>query len=156
MKIHLIRAGLENAEEIWHMQIESFRELLDRYQDYHTNPGNEPLEKVWARLEQESTYYYFICLENGEKAGAIRIVDWKEPERKKRISPLFLLPIYQNRGFAQQAIRLCEKLHGKNGWELSTISQEKKNCHLYEKMGYHTTGLLEKINDRLTLVFYEK
>lgn len=39
---------------------------------------------------------------------------------------------------------------------LDTILQEKGNCYLYEKMGYRKTGKTEKINDRLTLVFYEK
>lgn len=156
MEIHLERAGLKDAETIWQMQITAFRELLDRYQDYDTNPGNEPFEKVQARLEQESTYYYLICLKNGEKAGAVRVVDSKSPGEKKRIAPLFILPDYWNRGFAQQAIRLCEKLHGEKDWALSTLLQEEKNCHLYEKMGYHTTGVFEKVNDRLTLVFYEK
>ncbi len=156
MEIHLERAGLKDAETIWRMQIKAFQKLLDRYQDFATNPASEPLEKVQVRLEQESTYYYFICLENGEKAGAIRVVDPKTPGEKKRIAPLFILPDYENRGFAQQAIRLCEKLHGQRDWSLSTLLQEEKNCYLYEKMGYRATGALEKVNDRLTLVFYEK
>ena len=41
-------------------------------------------------------------------------------------------------------------------WELSTILEEKGNCYLYEKLGYHPTGKTQVINDRLTLIFYEK
>lgn len=56
----------------------------------------------------------------------------------------------------QKAIRLCEEMHGNENWELDTILQESKNCHLYEKMGYRQTGKTKVINERLTLTFYEK
>lgn len=35
-------------------------------------------------------------------------------------------------------------------------TQEKGNLHLYEKLGYHQTGRVDKINDRMDIVFYEK
>lgn len=59
-------------------------------------------------------------------------------------------------GIAQQAIAEAERIHGSEGWELDTILQEKGNCYLYEKMGYKATGKTEEINQRLTLVYYEK
>lgn len=155
MKIKLLRADINDAKELHTMQIESFRELLDKYQDFDTNPGNESIENVKARLKQDFTYFYFICI-GLQKVGAIRIVDKKEAGKNKRISPLFILPEFQGQGIAQKAIRLCEEIHGDNDWELATILQEQKNCHLYEKMGYRKTGKTEVINERLTFVFYEK
>lgn len=153
--ITLRKAGVEDVELLHKMQVEAFQELLDRYQDYDTNPAGETADKVLLRLEQEFTYFYFICL-NGRKVGAIRVVDKKETGRNKRISPLFVLPEFQGRGIAQEAVRLCEELHGSKNWELSTILQEEKNCYLYEKMGYRKTGETKAINEKLTLVFYEK
>ena len=88
--------------------------------------------------------------------GAIRIVDRKENGVNKRISPIFILPEFSGQGIAQMAIRMCEELHGSERWELDTILQEPKNCYLYEKMGYRRTGVEKVINDKLTLVFYEK
>lgn len=155
MEIELIRAGVEDAREIHAMQLEAFRELLDKYQDFDTSPGSEKVEKVEARLRQDFTYYYFIC-QGTQKVGAIRIVDKKEEGKNKRISPIFVLPQFQGRGIAQKAIRMCEEMHGATGWELDTILQEEKNCYLYEKMGYVRTGKTEVVNDRLTLVFYVK
>lgn len=35
------------------------------------------MEKVEARLKQDFTFYYFICI-GQQKAGAIRIIDKKE------------------------------------------------------------------------------
>lgn len=154
MSVYLKRASVADAKDIWSMQIESFAELFERYRDYETNPANERLDRVQWRLEQKSTYYYFICLDS-EKVGAIRVVDRKDGSNK-RISPLFVLPQYRNQGIAQEAIRQCEEIHGSSCWDLDTILQEAGNCHLYEKMGYHQTGDTKVINDRLTLVFYEK
>ena len=155
MDVRLLRAAVDDADEIHAMQVEAFRELLEKYQDYDTNPGNESMEKVAGRLRQEFTFYYFICV-GQRKVGAVRIVDRKEAGVNKRISPIFILPEFQGKGIAQKAILLCEEMHGKDNWELDTILQEPKNCHLYEKMGYGRTGRQEKVNEKLTLVFYEK
>ena len=155
MEIKLARANVDDAKELHAMQIESFKELFEKYQDFDTSPANESVEKVKTRLKQEFTYFYFIYA-SSQKAGAIRIVDKKETGKNKRISPIFVLPKFQGMGIAQEAIQLCEKIHGDDDWELDTILQEPKNCHLYEKMGYRQTGKTEVINERLTLVFYEK
>ena len=155
MEIELLRANIGDAKELHTMQIKAFKELLQKYQDIDTNPANESVEKVEARLKQAFTFYYFICI-GQQKVGAIRIIDKKEVGKNKRISPIFILPEFQGKGIAQKAIRLCEEMHGNGNWELDTILQEPKNCHLYEKMGYRQTGKTEVINERLTLTFYEK
>ena len=155
MEIKLSRANIGDAKEIHAMQVEAFKELLEKYQDFDTSPGNENLEKVETRLKQAFTFYYFICI-GQQKVGAIRIVDKKENGKNKRISPIFILPEFQGKGIAQKTIRLCEEMHGSGNWELETILEEPRNCHLYEKMGYRKTGKTEVINERLTLVFYEK
>lgn len=154
MDIKLIRATIEDAQQLWEMQVKSFQRLLDKYQDYDTNPACESIDKMIGRLVQDETYYYFICMDD-IKVGAIRVIDYQS-ESNKRISPIFILPEYQNKGIAQIAIQLCEQIHGYENWELDTILQEEGNCYLYEKMEYYRTGKTEKINDKLTLVFYEK
>lgn len=155
MEVRLSRACIVHAKELHAMQKAAFKELLERYQDFDTNPANESVDKVEARLRQDFTFYYFICM-GQKKVGAIRIVDQKLTGKNKRISPLFILPEFQGKGIAQQAIRLCEKIHGNENWELDTILQEPRNRHLYEKLGYRQTGKTEVINERLTLIFYEK
>lgn len=155
MEIRLLRAEAKDAAELHAMQVESFMELFEKYQDFETSPANEGVERLEFRLMQDFTYYYFICL-GAKKAGAIRIIDKKEPSENKRISPIFVLPEFQGQGIAQKAIRMCEEIHGREGWELDTILQEQKNCYLYEKMGYKRIGKTVVINDKLTLVLYEK
>lgn len=154
MEICLVRASLENSEEIWKMQKEAFEELFEKYQDFETNPANESIEKTIFRLKQPDTYFYFIQLDE-KKVGAVRVVDSKDGN-PKRISPIFVLPGFRNMGIAQRAIILVEEIHGSKNWELGTILQEKGNCYLYEKMGYKATGKTKVINDKLTLIFYKK
>lgn len=151
----LVRIGIEEAEKLWKMQVEAFQELYEKYQDTETSPAAEKVDKIQMRLNQLFTYYYFIEVE-GNTVGAIRIVDEKEEGKAKRISPVFVMPEYRNKGYAQKAIQLAEEIHGSSNWELDTILQEKGNCHLYEKMGYYRTGQTEAINDKLTLLFYKK
>ena len=145
MEVRLLRANIDDAKELHAMQVESFKELLEKYQDFDTSPANENMEKVEARLKQDFTFYYFICI-GQQKVGAIRIIDKKENGKNKRISPIFILPEFQGKGIAQKTIRLCEEMHGNENWELDTILQESKNCHLYEKMGYCQTGKTKVIN----------
>jgi predicted acetyltransferase len=48
--------------------------------------------------------YYFIEADN-TTVGAIRIVDKHEDGKAKRISPIFVMTEYRNRGLAQKAIK---------------------------------------------------
>ncbi len=152
--MELRRAALKDAYNLWKLQVDAFAELLDKYQDYDTSPASESAERTEARLKQEFTYFYFI-MDDDKTVGAIRVVDMKDGGRK-RISPVFVMKEYRNRGYAQSAIIEAERIHGKDKWELDTILQEAANCHLYEKMGYHRTGKTEIINDKMTIIHYEK
>ena len=60
MEVKLLRANIADAKEIHTMQVEAFRELLEKYQDFELNPGNESVEKIEARLQQSFTFFYFI------------------------------------------------------------------------------------------------
>ncbi len=144
----------EDVETVWKMQVKAFSDLLEKYQDYDMSPAAEDLDKVLARFEQPWTTYFFI-MTNDEKVGVLRVVDKKDGSRK-RISPVWIMPGYRNKGYAQQAIIEAEKIYGSKHWCLDTILQEKGNLHLYEKLGYHQTGRIDKVNDRMDIVFYEK
>lgn len=155
MSVKLIQVGVEEADFIWKMQVESFMSLYEKYQDTDTSPATEKVDKVIWRLSQPNTYFYKIMADE-TCVGAIRVIDDKKDNIRKRISPLFILPSYRKKGYAKQAIIEAEKIHGDKNWFLDTILQEKGNCALYEKMGYVATGKIEIINDRMTLVDYEK
>ena len=87
--------------------------------------------------------------------GVIRIV--KRSNTICRVSPIFILPEYQGNGFAQIAMLSAEKMYpDAKLWQLDTILQEGKLCHLYEKLGYHRTGEVEMVQPGMDIVYYEK
>ncbi|MBR1731529.1 MAG: GNAT family N-acetyltransferase [Ruminococcus sp.] len=155
MKINLISAEFQDLNTILQMQKKAFAELYAKYQDTETSPATEKYEDILFRFNQPETTYYFIVA-GSEKVGAIRIVDFKDDITRKRVSPIFIMPEYRNKGYAQMAIKEAERIHGKQHWKLDTILQEKGNCYLYEKLGYHQTGRTEQLNDKMTIVYYEK
>ena len=154
VKIKLIRAGITDAERIWNMQIRCFQEQYKRYQDHDTNPANEPVSKVQDRLKQPETYYYIISVDETD-AGAIRVVNRKDGS-PKLISPLFILPEFRGNGIGGSAVRLAEAIHGESRWELAAVMQEQRNLRFYESLGYRRTGKTQKLNDRITLIYFEK
>ena len=155
MEITLVRANIQDAENLWKMQIAAFQDLYAKYQDTETSPTTEPFEKVVMRLEQPYTYYYYIKVEDAI-VGAVRVVDTKEANQSKRISQIFIMKEFRGRGYAQQAIQLAEAIHGSSNWALGTIHPEEGNCHLYETLGYRQTGAVKVVHERMTLVFYHK
>ena len=126
MDIKLIAANLEDLDTILQMQKEAFSELYAKYQDTETSPATEKYEDILFRFNQSETTYYFITADN-IKVGVIRIVDCTDGVTRKRISPIFIMSEYRNKGYAQHAIIEAERIHGKNHWKLDTILQEKGN-----------------------------
>ena len=129
------------------------------YEKYHDegSPAIESFERVKGRFERPNRKYYFI-IKDGARVGAINI-GHNDPEEKKVsfISPLFILPEFQNMGIGYAAIQKVFEMHPEvKTWKLDTILQEKGNCHLYEKCGFKRIGEEHVINDIMTLIDYEK
>ena len=137
------------------VQTDQRRRDLEKYRDGELNPARQPLGRLVEKLRREERYFYFVLWE-GRTVGALCVTDTGEPGGVKRISPLFILPEYQGLGLAQAAMLAAERLHGEHRWTLETILQEPGNCHLYEKMGYRRTEETTVVNERMTLIGYEK
>lgn len=154
MNIHIELAGFEDCQEICDMQKTAFDEILKKYRDYSTNPACETIEIIRKKYNQPFTKYYFIM--NGlQKIGAVRIVD--VDAKTRRISPIFILPQFCNKGYAQLAMKCIENTYKDTEcFKLDTIKQEEKLCYLYEKLGFVRTGQEKQLHDNMTIIFYEK
>ena len=98
MRLELRLAFTEDAPAIWEMQKIAFRGLLERYQDYDTSPANQSLDQLRLRCSQKDRYYYFIDVD-GNPVGVLSVTD-KQDGSRKRLSPMFILPQFQGRGYA--------------------------------------------------------
>jgi len=152
--IHLQQATAEDALALFELQVAAFSPLLEKYQDYDTNPANETIDRVYVRIHHPAGCFYKI-LADDQLVGAICIC-WKE-DVHFRISPLFLAPDAQGKGFAKQAMLLAESRYPQaETWELSSLFEETKTCQLYEKMGYVETGVRKPLTANATLIQYQK
>lgn len=140
---------------VFDIQQAAYKSLYEKYRDDNSNPYMESKETVLKKYTREGTKGY-IFIKNGVPVGTVRINLYPE-SKSGRVSALGVHPQYQGQGIAQQALLQIEKKHSDvERWFLDTILQEAGNCHLYEKIGYKKTGNFKKINDMMTLVFYEK
>lgn len=153
--VSLIKAAADDAPLLHRMKYEAFLPLYNVYKDDETSPVKESIDDLLPKIEAEGSDYYIIK-EGSKPVGGIRAVNSREGDKHIcRISPLYVLPQYQNRGIAQQAIRTLFDIYTPDLWTLSTIKQEAGNCHLYEKLGFVPTGQELEINERMTIIFYE-
>lgn len=151
--IVLRKAERADCPVLHDLQVASFLPLLEKYQDYETNPAAETLDRIFARFAQPFTDYYLI-LHCERVVGMLRVCDYGQ---RCRLSPICILPEYQGRGYASQAILEIEQRYPQaKSWELDTILQEQKLCGFYEKLGYVRTGEYHRIKTGMDLVFYRK
>src|SRR5688572_20745120 len=108
MGIRLEKAVESDAKSILEIQVKAFEQLLEKYQDFDTNPANETIDRVISRINNPYGGFYKIIVDN-ILVGAI-CVFWKEESTQCWISPMFILPNYQGKGIAQIAITLLEKM----------------------------------------------
>lgn len=153
--MEIIEFHENDLDMVYAIQQAAYKPLYDKYQDHSTNPYKESKETLLRKYTRQGTKGY-IFVKDGVPVGAVRINLYPETKSGK-VSALGVLPEYQGQGIAQEALLQIEEIHSDvERWFLDTILQEPGNCHLYEKIGYKRTGKTEDINDKLTLVFYEK
>lgn len=153
-EVTLSKATVEDAAVIHALQLDAFMPLLEKYQDYETNPANETMERLLERMNQQFVDYYIIR-NAGNAVGSIRVK--KTGEHNYWLSQLCVVPQCQGQGITQQAFARIEEIYADaKTWGLATVVQEERNCYLYEKLGYTRTSETREINDKMTLCFYEK
>lgn len=161
-EIKLVLATVEDIEVIHQMQWKAFLPLYEKYHDDETNPGKETLDTLIWKMTQTNSEYYLIQVGN-KNIGAVRVkhngkkADSNNLPEVNYISPIFILPEFQNRGIGQKVIKkIFEQYPNTITWRLDTIKQEAGNCYLYEKCGFVQVGDEHIVNERMTLINYEK
>jgi len=150
--ISLNKVTVDESGEVLAIQKEVFMPLYEKYQDYETSPVNQTVEEILGRMEIGD--YYKISYE-GNLAGSVFVYEKELGVMKLQI--INICKDYENKGIAQEVMKRLELMYPQaESWELEAILSEKRNCYLYEKMGYVQIGDLKPINDKLTLVSYKK
>lgn len=132
----------------------AYEPLLQKYNDYEQSPACKTVERVAADIARSDTdAYLLIC--DSEAIGYVRVV--KRGESEYGVSDLCVKPSMQGRGYAQQLLIDLEGMYPQaRRWSLVTVMEEKRDCHLYEKLGYSRVGEPIYVNEAMHLVKYEK
>ncbi|MCR5277814.1 MAG: GNAT family N-acetyltransferase [Lachnospiraceae bacterium] len=154
IKLETVRE--DEIDQLYYMQKASFIPLYEKYHD-EGSPAIESIDRVKRRFAVENRKYYFI-VKDGARVGVINIGHNDPNEHEVAfISPLFILPEFQNQGIGYVAIQKAfQLLPDVKVWKLDTILQEPANCHLYEKCGFVRVGEEHVVNENMTLVDYER
>ncbi|MEX1307731.1 MAG: GNAT family N-acetyltransferase [Eubacteriales bacterium] len=153
MHINLLKAEKKDVLILLEVQKLAFKPLYEIYHD-EQSPYLHTTADMQARMDMPGSDCYKILLDE-TIVGVVRIVQ-HNPTRFQLVS-VSILPEYQNRGIAQKAIALAESLYPEaQTWSLDFPIDRPMNKKCYENLGYRDTGRRERINERLTLAFYEK
>ena len=106
-KLSFKKASINDLNQIISMYHQSFRELYEKYLDEDTNPYKESKILIKYKMQMAHSDYFFI-LKNNKSIGMIRILtDPKTNDGK--VSPILILPEFQNQKLAQLAMFQIEK-----------------------------------------------
>lgn len=152
--VRLIKAEPEQAGLLHRLQCEAFMPLYERYRDDETSPAKESIDKVKAAVE---TSDFLIVYLDDEPVGGVRVkfVD-NEEETVRSISPIFLVPSRWDKGIGTAVMEQVFERYDADKWILATIEQEDRDCHFYEKLGFVRTGSSTVVNDKMTIIGFEK
>lgn len=153
-----IEPVLEHEIETYYkMQVESFLPLYEKYHDDETSPAKESFSRIKEKYYSPIRRYMFLVYK-GARVGAVCVCN-KDPNDNNIffIAPIFILPQFQNQGLGYAFLQMLFNMFPyASKWKLDTILEEKANVHLYEKCGFVRIGEPHRINDKMTIIDYEK
>ena len=113
----VIKIEIYELLKAYSMQKKCFKPIYEKYYD-ETSPCKESFAKFVSRTKKSSFQMYWI-IHNSTKVGQIWIATKNDTAILAR---LFVLPKYQNKGYATKAIIDIEKLYSNyKHWQLDTI-----------------------------------
>ncbi|MEG0613476.1 MAG: GNAT family N-acetyltransferase [Clostridium sp.] len=153
--IELVEVNMDDANTVIDIQKQCFSEYLQKYHDDDVNPANETLEHLNKVIINEAWDIYIIKY-NGENAGIIKVNKFDADTYK--INDFGISPKFRDRNIGTMVFLKVEELYTyAKVWILSTILQESRCIHFYEKLGFKRTTDREPtiLNKNMTIVGYK-
>lgn len=153
--IELVKVNRTYTDKVLNIQKQCFSEYLEKYHDDDINPANESLEHL-NEIIMDTTWDIYIINYSGENAGIIKIKQIDNENYK--IGDFGIIPDFRDKNIGTEVIHTIKDIYtNAKTWTLSTILQESRCIHFYEKLGFvRTTDREPKIiNEYMTIVGYK-
>lgn len=154
MTLKLVTATHDDLKKIHDIQKSAFEKLYIKYEDETTSPFKESFDSLEEKFTLSGNHFFLISDEN-KSVGFLKITVNKEITIM-RISPIAILPQFENMGYGKRAMVLAERLFPVEKVILSTITQETKLMDFYQSLGYNSTGSKKSLIPNMDFTFFEK
>lgn len=145
----------KDLPKILEIQKEAFKQFYLKYRDKETSPYKEILQDIERKFAMANSRYYLIQV-NFINVGFIRIITNRN-KSAARISPMAILPQFENRGYGKQAIYDIEsRFPTIKEWNLDTIKQETKLINFYLDLGYKCLDKEVVIHKGMHISYFRK
>ncbi len=127
----ILKATIEDSEEILSLQKIAYRIEAERYNDYNISPLTQTLKEIKTQFDN----HIILKAVSGNKIiGTVRAY---EENATCYVGRLAVDPEMQNRGIGTALMKEIEKYYKPKRFELFVGSKSDNNIHLYKKLGYH-------------------
>ena len=154
MPISFIAAKENDLLNIYAIQKIAFQSLYETYHDVSTSPYRESMARLRKKMNHPNNHFFLIQRKE-QIIGFIKISTDDEQETI-RISPIALLPAYQNKGYGKMALLKAEMTFPARKAILSTIKEEVKLVKFYQSCGYVMTRDEPSDIEGMHFVYFEK
>jgi ribosomal protein S18 acetylase RimI-like enzyme len=148
--MEILRATLDNAEEILKLQKLAYQIEAERYNDYNIPPLKQTIEEI---KKQFNTHIFLKAVSEGKIIGTVRA---HEENETCYIGKLAVLPEKQNQGIGTALMREIEKCFTPKRFELFVGSKSDNNIHLYQKLGYNIYKTGDYECGHIEIIYMEK
>lgn len=131
MNYQILKAEMNNTEEILKIQKLAYKSEAKRYNNYDI----PPLKQTIGELKKQFKNHIILkAVSSGEIIGTVRAY---EKNGICYVGRLSVRPNMQNQGIGTSLMKKIEKYFNPERFELFVGSKSDKNIHLYQKLGYN-------------------
>ena len=148
--VHIEHAGINDSEEIYHLQKLAYLSEAEIYNDFSIPPLIQTFDELLGEFKQQ---VYLKAEINGELVGSVRGF---VKDGTCYVGRLIVNPEQQNQGIGTLLIRAIEEhFKGTLRFEIFTGIRSERNLYLYQKMGYRIFET-RRLTEQVELHFLEK
>ena len=128
--IKIIKAQLEDLEEILQLQYATYQSEAMIHGDFTIQPLTQTIDQV---IEEYHKSVFLKAVLNNRIIGSVRAYS---KDNTAHIGKLMVHPEHQGKGLGKRLLAAIEKEFPYHRYELFTSCKSDRNLHLYEVSGY--------------------